>query len=261
MYARISALLIALALGFTAAASAQETTGSISGRVVDTQGLGVPGVNVTVTGPQGARSFVTDSDGNFRGPYLTPGTYVVRAELQGFKTVEQKNVNISLGQTVDLNLRMEVGGLTETVEVSGASPIIDTTRTTIGGTVDSEMLQNLPVGRRFSDTLYIVPGVSSSGAAGSANPSVSGGSGLENTYVVDGVNITNGGYGALGSYSIVFGSLGNGTPFDFIKESREDRRLRSGVRPVHRRRRQRGDQERIERSPGVGVRVRAAGGH
>jgi outer membrane receptor protein involved in Fe transport len=219
MYARVSALLIALAFGLTTAAGAQETTGSISGRVVDTQGLGVPGVNVTVTGPQGARSFVTDSEGNFRGPYLTPGTYTVRAELQGFKTVEQKNVNVSLGQTVDLNMRMEVGGLTETVEVSGASPIIDTTRTTIGGTVDSEMLQNLPVGRRFSDTLYIVPGVSSSGAAGSANPSVSGGSGLENTYVVDGVNITNGGYGALGSYSIVFGSLGNGTPFDFIKES------------------------------------------
>jgi outer membrane receptor protein involved in Fe transport len=219
MYARVSALLIALAFGLTAAAGAQETTGSISGRVVDTQGLGVPGVNVTVTGPQGARSFVTDSEGNFRGPYLTPGAYTVRAELQGFKTVEQKNVNVSLGQTVDLNMRMEVGGLTETVEVSGASPIIDTTRTTIGGTVDSEMLQNLPVGRRFSDTLYIVPGVSSSGAAGSANPSVSGGSGLENTYVVDGVNITNGGYGALGSYSIVFGSLGNGTPFDFIKES------------------------------------------
>jgi outer membrane receptor protein involved in Fe transport len=219
MSARISALLIALALALPAAARAQETTGSINGRVVDTQGLGVPGVTVTVTGPQGARSFVTDSEGNFRGPYLTPGAYSVRAELQGFKSIEQKNVNVSLGQTVDLNLKMEVGGLTETVEVTGGSPVVDTSRTTIGGTVDSEMLRNIPVGRRFSDTLYVVPGVSSSGAAGQANPSVSGGSGLENTYVVDGVNITNGGYGALGSYSIVFGSLGNGTPFDFIKES------------------------------------------
>ena len=53
---------------------------------------------------------------------------------------------------------------------------------------------------------------------GEANPSISGGSGLENQYVVDGVNITNQGYGALGSYSIVFGSLGNGTPFDFMQE-------------------------------------------
>jgi outer membrane receptor protein involved in Fe transport len=219
MSARVSALLIALALALPASAGAQETTGSINGRVVDTQGLGVPGVTVTVTGPQGARSFVTDAEGNFRGPYLTPGTYSVRAELQGFKSIEQKNINVSLGQTVDLNLRMEVGGLTETVEVTGGSPVVDTSRTTIGGTIDSDMLRNIPVGRRFSDTLYVVPGVSSSGAAGQANPSVSGGSGLENTYVVDGVNITNGGYGALGSYSIVFGSLGNGTPFDFIKES------------------------------------------
>ena len=53
---------------------------------------------------------------------------------------------------------------------------------------------------------------------GIANPSIEGSSGLENQYVVDGVNITNGGYGALGSYSIVFGSLGNGTPFDFMQE-------------------------------------------
>lgn len=53
---------------------------------------------------------------------------------------------------------------------------------------------------------------------GTANPSIEGSSGLENQYVVDGVNITNGGYGALGSYSIVFGSLGNGTPYDFMQE-------------------------------------------
>ena len=53
---------------------------------------------------------------------------------------------------------------------------------------------------------------------GRANPSIGGGSGLDNQYVIDGVNVTNTGYGALGSYSIVFGSLGNGTPFDFIQE-------------------------------------------
>ena len=60
--------------------------------------------------------------------------------------------------------------------------------------------------------------MSTGGSVGTANPSVEGSSGLENQYVVDGVNITNGGYGALGSYSIVFGSLGNGTPFDFMQE-------------------------------------------
>ena len=113
---------------------------------------------------------------------------------------------------------MDVGGLTETVQVSSASPVIDTSSTTIGANIDSDLLSRLPVGRRFSDTLYVAPGVSTGGTVGEANPSISGGSGLENQYVVDGVNITNQGYGALGSYSIVFGSLGNGTPFDFMKE-------------------------------------------
>src|SRR5262249_56972416 len=70
----------------------------------------------------------------------------------------------------------------------------------------------------LSDTIYLAPGVSTGGNIGVANASVGGSSGLENQYVVDGVNITNGGYGALGSYSIVFGSLGNGTPFDFMQE-------------------------------------------
>ena len=72
--------------------------------------------------------------------------------------------------------------------------------------------------RRLSDTLYLAPGVSSGGGTGRANPSVSGASGLDNQYLVDGVNITNPGYGALGSYSIVLGSLGNGVTFDFIQE-------------------------------------------
>jgi outer membrane receptor protein involved in Fe transport len=80
------------------------------------------------------------------------------------------------------------------------------------------MLSRFPVGRRITDTLYVAPGVSSSGSAGRANPSMAGGSGLDNVYVIDGVNVSNTGYGAIGSYSIVFGSLGTATPFDFVKE-------------------------------------------
>src|SRR5689334_13322438 len=198
---------------------AQETTGSLRGRVVDAQGLAVPGVTVTATGPQGAKTAVTDSDGRFSVPFLTPGSYTVRAELRGFKAVEQRGVTVSLGQAVDLpGLKMEVGGLTETVQVTASSPIVDTTSTTTGAVLSSDMFSRVPVGRRVSDTLYMAPGVSSSGSLGSANPSISGGSGLENQYVIDGVNVTNQGYGALGSYSIVFGSLGNATPFDFVKE-------------------------------------------
>jgi Carboxypeptidase regulatory-like domain len=205
-------------LALAAVAHAQETTGAISGRVTDAQGLAMPGVTITVTGPQGAKTAVTDAEGRFTIPFLTPGAYVLHAEVQGFKALERSGVQVRLGQTLDVPLTLEVGAVSERVEVTGGPEPLATSGTTIGASLDSATLSEMPVGRRFSDTLCLAPGVSSSGSLGSANPSVSGASGLENQYVVDGVNITNGGYGALGSYSIIFGSLGNGTPYDFMQE-------------------------------------------
>ncbi len=200
------------------AAAAQDTGGTLAGRTVDAQGLPLPGVAVTVTGAQGAKMAVSDSDGRFTVPFLTPGSYSVHVELQGFAPVDRPDIQVRLGQRVDLPLTLRVGSLQETIQVVATPPTVDTTSTTIGASLDSKTLSRLPVGRRFSDTLYLAPGVSTGGAVGVANPSVEGSSGLENQYVVDGVNITNGGYGALGSYSIIFGSLGNGTPFDFMQE-------------------------------------------
>ncbi len=196
----------------------QETTGALNGRVIDAQSLPIPGATVTITGPQGTRSFTTDADGRFAAPSLTPGQYDVRVELQGFKTALQKNVVVSLGQTVSVPITLVVGPLTEMVQVTASVPIIDTRTTTSGATLSSDFLQQVPVGRTLASTLYLAPGVSSSGTAGSANPSIAGGSGLDNQYVINGVNVTNQGYGALGSYSIIFGSLGNATPFDFIDQ-------------------------------------------
>ncbi len=202
-------------------ASAQETTsGSITGTVVDAQGAPIPGATVSVVSDQGTKTFVTDSNGRFFAPYLTPGRYSVKVELPGFSPVEQKNIDVHLGQRLDLpSLTLKVGGLSEVIEVVGAAPTVDTSSTTTGGVLESEALKRLPVGRNFTDTLYLVPGVSDSSGVGKANPSISGASGLDNSYIVDGVNIGNTGYGAVGSYSIVFGSLGNGVTTDFIKET------------------------------------------
>jgi len=218
MYARISAFLVAFALALSSAANAQEIGGTLSGRVLDAQKLPVPGVTVTASGTQGARTAVSDADGRYSIPFLTPGNYDVKAELQGFKTFEQKAVIISLGQTTDIPVSMQVGGVTETVNVVAESPLINTKTTTIGSVLNTDTLRNIPVGRTFAQAMYLTPGVSNSGTAGQANPSISGGSGLENQYVVDGANVTNTGYGGLGSYSVIFGSLGNATPYDFIKE-------------------------------------------
>ena len=215
---RLCVVVAWIVASVAAGAAAQDTTGTIAGRIADAQGLAVPGVTVTATGSQGAKSTITDAEGRFTIPFLTPGPYAVHGELQGFKSVDRSDVQVRLGQAVEIPLTMEVGALTETIQVVSTTPTIDTTSTTIGATLDSATLSRLPVGRRFSDTLYLAPGVSTGGAVGTANPSIGGSSGLENQYVVDGVNITNGGYGALGSYSIVFGSLGNGTPYDFMQE-------------------------------------------
>ena len=216
---RLRLFNVVLLLALPAFAAAQETTtGSIGGLVTDPQGLALPGVTVTVSSAQGDRTVTTQPDGRFYLPFLTPGTYTVRAELPGFRTIEQQAVQVRLGQRAEVNLTMQVGAITETVQVTGGSQVVDTTDTTAGTNLDSETLSRLPVGRRFSDTLYVASGVSSGGGTGRANPSVSGSSGLENLYVVDGVNITNPGYGALGSYSIVFGSLGTGVTYDFVQE-------------------------------------------
>jgi hypothetical protein len=207
---------VSLLVGSTA--MAQETTGTISGRTVDSQGLVLPGVTITATGPQGVKTTVTDGEGRFTLAFLTPGSYTVRAELQGFSSTDRTAIVVRVGQTVDIPFTMRIGALEETVRVVSTTPVVDTTSAAIGASLDSTTLSRLPVGRRFSDTLYLVPGVSTGGNVGIANPSVEGSSGLENQYVVDGANITNGGYGALGSYSVVFGSLGNGTPFDFMQD-------------------------------------------
>jgi hypothetical protein len=215
----IWAVILVLA-GFGLASAQETTSGSIAGEVIDAQGAPVPGATVTIGSPTGNKTFVTDANGRFFAPYLTPGKYSVRVELTGFSPVEQKNIEVRLGQRVALTgLTLKVGGLTEVVEVVGAAPVVDTNSTTTGGTLNSDMLSRLPVARNFTATLYLVPGVSDSSGAGAANPSIGGGSGLENNYVVDGVNITETGFGGVGSYNSTYGSLGTGVTTDFIKET------------------------------------------
>jgi len=218
MSKRLSCLLLAWLLMTVPAIAQETTTGSLGGQVLDPQGLPLPGVTVTITSTSAPRSVVTDQQGRFFVAFLTPGIYGVRAELSGFSPVEQPRVEVRLGQRAELNLSLTVGGLAETVQVTGNTGVVDVTNTTVGANIDSEMLSRLPVQRQLGDTLYLAPGVSSGGGTGRQNPSVGGSSGLENQYLVDGVNITNPGYGALGSYSIVLGSLGTGVTFDFIQE-------------------------------------------
>ncbi|MBI3050631.1 MAG: TonB-dependent receptor [Acidobacteria bacterium] len=175
---------------------------------------------MTITSEEGERTFVTDAEGRFFAPFLPPATYTVRVELSGFQPVERTNVGVRLGQRVTLtDLVLRIAGVAEAIEVRAAAPVVDVTTTTAGSVLDSTVLRHLPVGRGITDVVLMAPGVSDSSGVGRANPSISGGSGLENAYVVDGVNITNAGYGGIGSYSIVFNSLGSGVTYDFVRET------------------------------------------
>ncbi|MFB3855436.1 MAG: carboxypeptidase regulatory-like domain-containing protein [Vicinamibacterales bacterium] len=212
-------VVLLLAAGTGAAAAQEATTGTITGKVVDAQGLPVPGATVIVISPQGSLAFVTDEEGRFFAPFLRPGVHTVRVELQGFNPASVENVSVRLGQRVTIpDITLRVAGLAEQVEVTGTTPTLDTTTAAVGANLDSDFLSRLPTQRQMSDVVYLAPGVSTSGGAGIANPSIAGASGLENQYVIDGVNVSNTGYGGVGSYSIIFGSLGSGVPFDFIKE-------------------------------------------
>src|SRR3954470_49320 len=137
------ALMAVFAMAFSSGVSAQETTGTLRGRIVDPQGLALPGVSVVVTGPQGSKTVTSEADGRFTLPFLTPGVYAVRAELQGFKAAEQQNVRVSLGQTVDLPLKMELGGVTETVNITGSVPLIDNSTTTTGAVISTDFVNQI----------------------------------------------------------------------------------------------------------------------
>ncbi|MCS7312546.1 MAG: hypothetical protein NZ742_06500 [Acidobacteria bacterium] len=103
----------------------------------------------------------------------------------------------------------------EVVEVV-ATPVVDVTSASPGVVVTDTLMQSVPVGRSFSSAAYI--GARATIGFGVANPTIGGATGLENTYIVEGLSITNAGYGALGSYSIQLGLMGSAIPFDFIKE-------------------------------------------
>jgi hypothetical protein len=156
-------LLVAVcaALLLPSLVSAQVQTGSILVRTYDEQGAAMPGVAVTITSSAlvaGTATGATDAGGAYRFPSLPPGTYTVRIELQGFQTTIRENVAVLVGQTTPLDLSMRVATLAETVTVSGASPVIDTTSANVAVNLSEQLLQNTPGGRDiWSLVEYKVP--------------------------------------------------------------------------------------------------------
>ena len=145
--------------------SAQTGEGSLRGYVKDEQGGVLPGVMVTATSSAliAPVTAVTDTAGYYRLLNLPPGTYILSAELAGFATYRREGVVMRAGSTFAVDIEMKVGSLTETITVSGESPMIEVGRPTSIMNIDGELLRSAPVTARrlFSDVLDIAPGVGS----------------------------------------------------------------------------------------------------
>jgi hypothetical protein len=161
----MSAMLMVFALLVSASAFAQgggaSSTGTIQGRISDAQGAVLPGVTVTATSPSmpGVQTAVSSETGNYRFPAVPPGTYALSYELSGFSPMKREGVEIRLGFTATVNVELALATLQETVTVSGASPIIDTTATRTVQTFKLTELQSIPNARDMWALLAVTPSV------------------------------------------------------------------------------------------------------
>ncbi len=175
-------------------ASAQVTTGEVTGRIADTQGKIVPGVNVTATnaGTGLVRSVTTNDAGEYTLAQLPPGTYTLSAELTGFRKSVAESLQVNVGSRLTLNFDLEIGNLTEVVQVSAASAQIETTKSDISGVVTPEDIQNLPIiNRTFANLSTTMPEARPAGnfdptKTRTGNVAMSGGDGRQLDVNVDG---------------------------------------------------------------------------
>src|SRR3954468_8459290 len=185
---------IAVLLFAAAPLLAQQGTTELRGRVADAQGGILPGVAVVVRNQATgfSRETVSGSDGSFIASGLVPGTYEVAAELQGFKKFDRKDLVLEVGKTSTIEVKMEAGGIEQTVNVSAESPLVDVTSKEIGGNITSETLVQLPsVNGNFVGFVGLLPGIIpsiSTESFGGDSISVNGQDARNNNFMVDGGN-------------------------------------------------------------------------
>ena len=190
-------LVAALLLGAWAVPGAAQTQ-EIFGNVTDATGAALPGVSVTLSSPAliQPQSTVTLDSGAYRFSNIPIGTYAVRFELAGFQGLVRDSVRVGTGFSAEIDARLQVSTVEETVTVSGESPVVDTKSTTTGATFSKEMLENIPTARDPWVIMEQTPGVLMSGQNVGGNKSgqqstfVAMGSGANEVWNLDGANIT-----------------------------------------------------------------------
>jgi hypothetical protein len=193
---------LSLCLGIwisTASAALAIETGEIKGKVVDENKSGLPGVEVTVSGPalQGTRTLVSSKEGDFHIPLLPVGKYTLTFELEGFNTVKQENVVVLLGTTTTLTVTMPLAALRKEIVVTAEIPLIDKTSTDTSYHMSASDLEKIPTqNRTIVDVVKYTPGVTGIrmstryGTATEGLPSFRGEGEEGNNWIVDGLSIS-----------------------------------------------------------------------
>jgi len=200
-------LLSVLVLAVALPAVAQEQRGSIEGVVKDSQGGALVGATVTARSSAGQTvEVVTDAAGAYRLVALSPGRYEVTASLSGFAPAKVANVELVLGQLLTIPLTLKPGGVTETVQVVGESPLIDVKQSARATNLRDEAIEKMPKGRDFTSLVTQAPGANNETKLGGI--SIDGASAAENRFIIDGAETTDVRYGDSGKALIT----------DFVEE-------------------------------------------
>lgn len=190
------ATLLAVLSCLAPASALAADTGSISGVVFDQGGQLVAGATVKLTGAPlpGERVATTDANGTYRFPLLLPGAYLLEVTKQGSGAAKRSvTVQVDVDAQVDIVLGLN---LDETIEVSAAAPVVDLKSTEVNFNYDAQLIKELPLQRTYAGLFQLIPGVAENNA-GTPGMVSGGASRQDNTYMLDGVNITNPGFGYL----------------------------------------------------------------
>jgi hypothetical protein len=177
----------------SALAVGQVYYGGIAGVVIDPSGATIPSVQVTITNTGTATVFhvTTNQAGEYSVGQLIPGTYSVKAEVSGFQSEVVNDVKVDVGSVSNVNVRMQMGQVTQQVEVTAAAPVLDTTTATVGTVVGNQAVTEMPLnGRSFTSLLQLVPGSVATGnsfQATGSNYQISGNRSGSNMFQLDGV--------------------------------------------------------------------------
>jgi hypothetical protein len=200
----------------------QGNTGRILGVVTDQSGGYVANAQVTITDvARGvSQSLTTDSDGAYVAINLLPGTYTVRAEYKGFKTFERKNILLEVGKDIRVDAVLQPGSTNETIVITEQVPMVDTTTTTVGGTIANDIINDLPLnGRNYQNLLTLRPGTMVYPGGGPWTQSTNGIRPEDTSYIVDGLPDDEAFMGlSVTNAAAVLGDAATLLPIDAIQE-------------------------------------------